>query len=362
MNKNLYLPMHSITVTKKQNCIIYQKNNLLSDVSLLLKIIKLKSRIIVIISNNKIINLYGKILLKNLKNSEYITKLIIICDGEKHKNINVVNSIYKKLIFLNITRNDTIISFGGGVISDITGFVASTFMRGITLINIPTTLLAMIDASIGGKTGINSIYGKNLIGSFYFPKAILIDPCLLKSLTYNNISNGVAEMIKHGIIDGKELFNKITLHNLNNDVSNLIKDTAVVKIKLIRNDPFEYNNRILLNFGHTFGHAIELCSNYSISHGKAVALGMIAATNLSKYLNICKENLPKIIIKSIKAFQLSTSIAGYTATQIFNNIKSDKKNMNNSLYFVLPVDIGTMRLIRNPPISTVIKSINSILI
>ena len=235
--------------------------------------------------------------------------------NEKNKSINTINNYLKILLKNNLNRSDLVISVGGGITGDVVGFVASIFKRGINFINIPTTLLAQVDSAIGGKTGVNSNYGKNLIGSFYQPKLVISDTAFINSLPMREMVCGYAEILKHSIIKDKRFFNwlekntKSILAKKSRELIYAIKKSCEIKIYFVNQDVNEKNMRMVLNFGHTFAHALEVKNNYSskLTHGEAVLSGMILATRLSVIRKTCADTIlkrinTKNIISAIKCF------------------------------------------------------------
>ena len=249
-------------------------------------------KIALIIDKNVPIN-FKKKLRKNLKNYNILN--LSFKASEKNKSLNQVNYFLKILLSKNFNRSDLIIGVGGGITGDVAGFVASIFKRGINFINIPTTLLAQVDSAVGGKTGINSEYGKNLIGSFYQPKLVISDTTSLNSLPKKEIICGYAEILKHSIIKDKKLFNwleknsRLILKKNTKALTYAIKKSCEIKLYFVNRDINEKGLRMILNFGHTFAHAIEVKNNYSknTTHGEAVLSGMILATKLSVVKKIC---------------------------------------------------------------------------
>jgi len=205
-----------------------------------------------------------------------IAKSIVIPTGEEHKNLETVSRLWKAFLENGLDRKSTVIAFGGGVVGDLTGFAASTYMRGVDWIAVPTTLLAMVDASIGGKTGFDLPEGKNLIGSFHPPKLVLADPSLLLTLSDRDLRSGMAEVVKHGIIADPELFAFCAngMDWVKNNLEDVVKRAMAVKIHIIEEDPYEKGIRATLNLGHTVGHAVELVSGFKLTHGESVAIGM----------------------------------------------------------------------------------------
>src|SRR6185312_2497320 len=226
-----------------------------------------------------------------------------IPSGEDHKTLADLAPVYDTLLSARIERSTPILALGGGVIGDMTGFVAATILRGVPFVQIPTTLLAMVDASVGGKTGINHAVGKNLIGAFHQPIAVLIDPAVLKTLPPRELRGGLAECIKHDIIRDAEGFTKpeeqigralaLDLKYL----TELVAHNVAIKARVVEADPFEHGERAHLNFGHTFGHAIETISHYSYSHGECVALGMVAAARAALDLGMLDEQSRRRIVR-----------------------------------------------------------------
>ena len=243
----------------------------------------------------------------------------------------------------NFDRDSCVIALGGGVVGDIAGFVASIYMRGIPVIQIPTTLLAMIDSSIGGKTGVNLATGKNLIGTFHKPLEIFIDPYFLKTLPVKHIRNGLGEAIKCGVIGSKTLFNFIDrnldkiLKTDQKILKRLIESCVKIKIEIVEKDEKEKNLRQILNYGHTFGHAVEKQSNYTLVHGFAISLGMVLVNRIAVEKNILKQQDSDCIKNLLKKAGLPV----YTMHKpTLKDIKNDKKKHGNTINFILPTRIG----------------------
>ncbi|MDP3259447.1 MAG: 3-dehydroquinate synthase, partial [Thermodesulfovibrionales bacterium] len=242
-----------------------------------------------IISNPTVYRLYGKKVLNSIKSSGFDVIPVIIPDGEKYKDISIVQKIYGELLRHRLDRKSTLIALGGGVIGDITGFVASTYMRGIDYIQIPTTLLAQVDSSVGGKTGVNHKLGKNMIGTFYQPKLIWIDIDILKTLPQKEFFAGLAEVIKYGVIWDAKLFaflenNRDKIVRLDRKaLIHIIKCSCQIKAEVVSKDEREAGLRAILNYGHTIGHAIETATGYKkYLHGEALAIGMHTEARLAE--------------------------------------------------------------------------------
>ena len=266
-------------------------------------------------------------------NKEFKVEVITIKAGEEYKSIDTYQYVTKELINKNIRRNELIIALGGGVIGDLSAFVASTIYRGVNFINIPTTLLSMVDSSIGGKTGIDYEGAKNVLGTFYQPKLVLICLDFLKTLPNEEFISGMGELIKHGMIGNKEL-----LFDLKNDskiTEDIIYKSLSVKKKVVELDPFDQKERMFLNFGHTFGHVIELKYNYK--HGVAVAIGMLMALKLGIDLNISKYSDYDLLNDLLVKYNFQVNSYDYHV--YLKNIKSDKKNLAGIINFILLEEI-----------------------
>jgi len=297
-----------------------------------------------ILTDSKTKKIYGDSLLKFLKKNKINAELISFDQGEKSKTLKTVEELAEEMIEKNFDRNSGLIVLGGGVCGDIGGFLASIFMRGIPYIQIPTTLLAMVDSSIGGKTGVDLEGGKNLIGTTYQPKAVFIDINYLKTLPQNQIVNGLSEIIKYGVIKDKKLFKYIEKNLekiLNKDVSALeyiIERSIKIKVKIIEKDERELTDeRILLNYGHTFGHALEKMSNYTLLHGFAISIGMVMVNRLAVEQKIMKESDAERIKTLLQKTGLPITSMKKPGTK---DILSDKKRSGNYMNFVFAKKIG----------------------
>ncbi len=275
------------------------------------------------------------------------TKSVIVSAGEEHKNLETISRLWKAFLENGLDRKSTVIALGGGVIGDMTGFAASTYMRGINWVGVPTTLLSMVDASLGGKTGFDLPEGKNLIGAFYPPKLVLADPQLLKTLPEAELISGMAEVVKHGIISDPELFNLCSrgLDWVKNNLEEVVKRAMAVKIKVIEDDPYEKGFRAALNLGHTVGHAVELVSKFNLRHGESVAIGMVAEAKYSSRIGLAGVGLVEAIEESLKALGLPIQIPDeMPREEIIRAMRVDKKKNANAIRFALPVEIGKVEL------------------
>ncbi|MGN0352167.1 MAG: 3-dehydroquinate synthase [Roseburia sp.] len=273
--------------------------------------------------------------------------------GEASKNLDTVSKLYEHLILNHFDRQDVLIAFGGGVVGDLTGFTAATYLRGIDFIQIPTTLLSQVDSSVGGKTGVDFQQYKNMVGAFYQPKLVYMNLSLLKTLPEKQLISGLGEVLKHGLIKNKEYFNWMcenaaSVKKLDfATMEEVVYQSCLIKRDVVERDAKELGERALLNFGHTIGHAIEKLSDFSLYHGECVGLGCIAAAYLSnKQGNISEEEL-QFIEKTFQDFGFRTSICGYDANEILKATKSDKKMVGSKVKFILLQDIGNAYIYRD---------------
>ena len=287
--------------------------------------------------------------LKHLKGNNYQVQIFLIKAGELHKNLKTLSEIYNFAFEFGLDRNSLIIALGGGIVGDITGLAAATWLRGIEFIQIPTTLLSMVDSSVGGKTAVNHPKGKNLIGAFHHPKAVFIDPETLKTLPKREFNAGMAEVIKYGVIKDKELFeylenenNKNKLKNLENEyLIKIINSSIKTKSHIVSEDEKEHGIRAILNYGHSFGHVIEnLCGYGEFLHGEAISIGMKIAGDIalekglwSKEEFIRQDNL-------LKSYNLPTKIPKMNKNEVITILMGDKKVRDGKMRFILPKGIG----------------------
>ncbi len=298
-----------------------------------------------IITNTTVAKLYLSNLLKAFKKNGFKVKHFIIPDGEQYKNIETLEKIYAGALKSGVDRSSCVIALGGGVVGDIAGFFSSSYMRGLPYVQIPTTLLAMVDASIGGKTGVDLKEGKNLVGSFYQPKAVWIDTSVLKTLPERQIRNGLAEVIKYGVIADPGIFGLLE-KRLSKGVKGIgweavIFRCAKIKAEVVEIDEFETKGlREILNFGHTFGHAIETLSGYKkYLHGEAVAIGMLIASRLASIVN--KFSGERRIERLISLAGLPTKLKErWPSERILSVMAKDKKSKGGKNRIVLPLEIG----------------------
>lgn len=272
--------------------------------------------------------------------------------GEEHKNVASINDIYEFLILNHFDRQDVLVALGGGVVGDMTGYTAATYLRGIDFVQVPTTLLAQTDSSIGGKTGVDFMQYKNMVGAFYMPKLVYMNLSVLNTLPKEQLISGFGEILKHGLIKDIAYFNWLKAHAkellaLEYDaLEEMIYRSCYIKREVVERDPKEKGERALLNFGHTIGHAIERLSNFRLTHGSCVGLGMVAAAYLSKLQgNLSNEELLEIE-ETLMQFGLQIRTKGFDAKEILLTSKSDKKMIGSQVKFVLLKTLGEAYLYR----------------
>lgn len=262
----------------------------------------------------------------------------IIPAGEEHKRLSTVEGIYHDLLAAGMTRKDLIIALGGGVVGDITGFTAATFLRGVSLCQIPTTLLAQVDSSVGGKTGVDLAEGKNLVGAFYQPRLVLIDPAVLQTLPDATFADGMAEVIKYGYIANPTILEMVSLPDYKARIEDVIYECVKIKRDVVAIDEHDTGLRMILNFGHTVGHAAEKLGNYTdLTHGQAVAIGMVAALRLGAMRG--DPDLSAELIALLQKIGLPTELT-YDREEIYGALLSDKKKFGGTVNFILVREPG----------------------
>lgn len=332
---------------------------------------------IIIITDPLVNELWGGMLRSSLKSEGFSYDVIEVPRGERYKNLSIAFKLYNKLLQLEAHRDCCVIAFGGGVIGDLAGFVAATYMRGMYLVHVPTTLLAQVDSSIGGKTSVNHPRGKNLIGVFYQPLFVHADISTLTTLPQKEISTGLAEVIKYGVIEDDDFFKflEVNSQHLNTKAfedrdtlkaalkvwETIVTESCKIKAKIVEQDEKEKGIRMVLNFGHTIGHAVETVTRYSVyNHGEAVAIGMVAAAMISEEMGMIDESTVKRIKGLLEKLKLPTSVEGLSAKKIVNGLKVDKKIREGKIRFVLPKRIGKMDVRDDVPIAAVKRVLKEI--
>ncbi len=328
----------------------------------------------VIVTDNIVKKIYLKKLEKNFFKKKIKTIIFSVPSGENSKSFKSLEVLSDKILSCGINRNDIIYALGGGVVGDLAGFLSSIILRGVKFIQVPTTLLSQVDSSVGGKTGINTKTGKNLIGSFYQPSAVFIDPTTLKTLPKEEFIAGYAEVVKYSLIDDKIFFNWLDKNYKN--IYNLVSESIIKvistcikkKVKIVKLDEKEKNTRMLLNLGHTFAHAIESEMNYKVRHGEAVSIGMLMAMRLSFALGYSSLKDYYLLESHINKFHLPVRLKQlskkkkWLSKNLLANMQSDKKNFKGSIQFILCKGIGKAFIkkdIRSRTIKTIIEDLIS---
>jgi 3-dehydroquinate synthase len=316
---------------------------------------------VVIITNAPVNDLYGLPVKESLLTEDFEVIVLEIPDTEKSKSMEMVLQLYDELIRYEVERTTPLIALGGGVVGDLAGFVAATFLRGIPLIHLPTTLLAQVDSSLGEKTGVNRGSAKNMIGAFKDPQFVLTDLDTLGTLPEDEQKNGIAEIIKYGMIADCSLF--MLLEERMNDLlslnpvllEDLIEQCCTIKIRVMHRDREDHGMRRILNYGHTVGHALEAASDFTISHGEAVAIGMCAAARIAEKMGILSTEAVHRQEELIAKAGLPTTLPPISTAAVLEKMQYDKKRKNSRITFVLPEGIGTVVIRNNVPKKTVVK-------
>jgi len=294
--------------------------------------------------------------------------ITLIPDGERAKTLKTVSRLLDDMVKLKLTRQSTVIAVGGGVVGDVAGFAASIYLRGIPVVQVPTTLLAQVDSSIGGKTGVNHRAGKNLIGTFYQPRLVISDPMVLQTLPEREYSSGLYEALKYGIIRDADLFHDFERNSglfLKRDpqaIERLVARCAGIKADVVMNDEKESDLRRILNFGHTVGHGLEAAAHYSrIKHGEAVGYGMIAAARIGRALEKLTDVDRARIEATVESVGRLPALTGLKSKDVMDALLHDKKVRDGAIHFVLPRAIGQVEITPNVPFAVVRDVVKGIL-
>jgi len=331
--------MKELTVKASVCYNIFIGNGLISECGRICKNI-FSDKKIALITDTKTFSLYSGKVKESLENCGFSVYEYAMPEGEENKTPKTLFRIISFLSDNNFTRKDTVIALGGGVVGDTAGLAAALYMRGIRFIQIPTTVIAAVDSSIGGKTAVNTEKGKNIIGAFHQPSLVICDTDTLKTLPKEIYDDGFAEIIKYAMIADYSLFDKISDKK---NIEEIIYTCDCIKKDAVEKDEFDGGCRMLLNFGHTLGHAVEKISNYKLSHGKSVSIGMAMITKACVKSKKCPEEIYNKLIKSLNEYNLPTE-SGFSAEEIFNSAVSDKKSTGNGITLILPTDRGRCEL------------------
>ena len=311
---------------------------------------------IAVVTHPSIRQLFSEQIASELTTVGQAPEFIEVPEGESSKSLQQAEAIYDRLLEMNCDRKSALVALGGGVVGDLTGFIAATYQRGIPFVQIPTTLLSQVDSSVGGKTAVNHPRGKNMIGSFYQPKLVVIDFNTLHTLPQNEFRAGLAEVVKYGIIADARLFAfleenaEAILSQDSHCLEHIIETSCAIKAGVVEKDEHESRHRMILNFGHTFGHAIETLTGYTgYLHGEAVAIGMVQAAWLSTETGRCSEDVPHRITGLLKKLGLPFQSPDLKSQDIIESMYHDKKTEHNQLRFILVKDIGSVEIVDNVP-------------
>ncbi len=329
--------MHTVTVKASSEYEVLIEHGLLKISGKLIKEYTRASHALVI-TDRTVDSLYSKKVLESLRQAGIKCEKFVFEDGEEHKTLETVSRILSFAAEHELTRSDIFIALGGGIVGDVTGFASSAYLRGIRFVQLPTTLLAAVDSSVGGKTGVNLPEGKNLAGAFHQPSLVICDPDCFDTLSDELFADGAAESIKAGIIADEELFGIFESGDVKASIENIVYRCVKMKSDIVMLDEFDTGERQKLNLGHTLGHAIEKCSNFELSHGHAVAIGICRACKAAEKLGICSDisrRVEKVIAKN--SLPVSTDIP---TAELVKVMQIDKKRSNTDINLILPTKIG----------------------
>jgi len=299
-----------------------------------------------LVSDEHVASLYAELALSSLREAGYNVQPVVIPAGEQHKTLATANRLWEAFVQAGVERSGTVIALGGGVVGDLAGFAGAVYLRGVRWVTLPTSLLAMVDASLGGKTGCDLPQGKNLVGAFHPPSLVLADPLVLSTLPEAELRNGMAEVLKHGILGDPELFERCCRgwERLREELDPIVRQAMAVKLRIIEEDPYEGGRRASLNLGHTLGHALEQASDFQIRHGEGVAVGTLAAARLAEQMGLAQAGLAAKIEAALEGLGLPTQIPpGLERERILAAMRLDKKRLSGKLRLALPTRIGACR-------------------
>ncbi len=310
---------------------------------------------VVVATNPPLKALYGDALAASLPNAT----VVVMPDGEQYKTLDTVGKLYADFVDAGLDRGGTVVALGGGVVGDTVGFAAATYMRGVRLVQMPTSLLAMVDSSVGGKVGVDLPQGKNLVGAFKQPDVVLIDPDVLRTLPEREWRCGMAEVVKHGFLSDPSLL-EMASRSQDNDATDMLCRAIQVKVDVVQADPYERNIRAHLNLGHTFAHAIEQVTHYGWLHGEAVAVGLIAAGRLSHALGMCDAALPAQVEEVITEVGLPTRLGDLDPEALYRAMATDKKWQAGKSRFILLRGVGQPEIVKDVPKAQVIDVLKTL--
>ncbi len=332
--------MKTITVKASTEYKVYIEKDLLCNTG---KIFRrdLGGTKVIIITDSNVDGLYVDQVIQSLESESYDVFKYVIEAGESNKNLNTISDILSFMAEKDLSRKDIIVALGGGVVGDAAGFVAAIYMRGIDYVQIPTTILAAVDSSVGGKTAVNIPEGKNLAGAFHQPKAVICDTRTFDTLPQRQVRNGFAEIIKYGVIRDEHLLDRLGDDVADKDIADMVESCVRIKAEIVQADEEDRGIRQILNFGHSIGHAVEKLSNFQLLHGEAVACGMVEICRIGERLGYTKSGCRDRIIESLEKVGLSGKM-NYRAEEILAVMRRDKKTEGDSINLILPIEIGNV--------------------
>nr|WP_092067639.1 3-dehydroquinate synthase [Dendrosporobacter quercicolus]NSL46696.1 3-dehydroquinate synthase [Dendrosporobacter quercicolus DSM 1736]SDL60698.1 3-dehydroquinate synthase [Dendrosporobacter quercicolus] len=340
--------------------------NSLSQIGPVLKELNLAGKILVV-SDEQVGKIYGDPVLEQLSAAGFTAELLLVPPGEGTKSLEIAQLVFTRAITMGLDRRSPIAALGGGVVGDLTGFIAATYLRGIPLIQLPTSLLAQVDSSVGGKVAVNHPLGKNLIGAFYQPRAVIIDIQTVSTLPERELATGLAEVIKHGLIADAALFTYLQINHRQitgrdaGALTHIIKRSCEIKAGVVEQDEREAGLRMILNFGHTIAHAIEATAGYGrYNHGEAVAIGMHGAALISCYLGLCTPALVAVVKSAISKYRLPLTADDCAPADILSLLTRDKKTVGGKVHWVLLTDIGKVVIRNNVPDEVVSRALTEL--
>lgn len=334
--------MITVAVKASRNYNIYIENGLLPKAGQLVRQAAGGQKAFLITDSN-VDPLHGAAAVRTLEETGYEVIKHVFPAGEESKNLTTLSEILSAMAAAHMSRKDIAVALGGGVVGDITGFAAAVYMRGIQFVQIPTTVLAAVDSSVGGKTAVDLPEGKNLAGAFHQPSAVIFDGELLKTLPERDYNNGFAEVIKYGMIEDPSIFE--LLESPEENLDQIIQRCVEIKAQIVEEDEFESGKRQILNFGHSIGHAYEKLSDFSMLHGEAVACGMMEICRIAEKQGSCEEGLALRLGKLLKQFKLPLQ-AGYDPDEVVEVMANDKKASGDSINLIVPLEAGRVEIVK----------------
>lgn len=339
--------MITIPVLLSQNYDVQIGNGLIPRIGEELKALFARAGTVAVVTDSNVEALYLSTITKSLASAGFLVKSFAFPAGEQSKNGETYLRLLEFLAQNQLTRSDVLLALGGGVVGDLTGFAAATYLRGIPYIQVPTTLLAAVDSSVGGKTAIDLVAGKNLAGAFYQPRLVLCDVDTLETLPESVLLDGCAEVIKYGMLDSASLLSELLEQPIGHRMEAVIAQCVTMKRDIVGRDEFDNGDRQLLNFGHTIGHAVERCSEYTVSHGRAVAIGMAMMTRAAVNQKLCTSDCLTILEALLKKFGLPNRTE-FSAQQLYEAALGDKKRSGGEITIIIPTTLGKSERIEVP--------------